>query len=305
MNELKIVSRAEKTFLDGVIAMKQNPNDVDVVYLARFLIQCTLPHSNPGDVPFWKRKNGDWTLRIQPGLDENDQSLGYPYGALPRLVIIWMITQAKRTKSRRLNVGNSLTAFMRELGLDPSRGHKTSERVRLKDAMRRLFYARMSLFNHRKQDGIEGAGWTHMEVAPKGQLWWNPQDPEQNALWGSWIELGEEFFEAIMESTIPCDMRALRILKRRPLALDLYVLCNWIGANMGSKTKHWISWDMLAEQLGCNYKCNADMKKEVKAAMRKVKLAHPGLNVGYDNKRGGLVIYPSLPAVPRTIAAEN
>lgn len=306
MNEIKLVPRAEQNFLDGVTAMKQNPTEIEITYVARFLIQCTMPHSNPGDVPIWMRKNGAYTLAIQPGWDvQNNCSLGYPYGTLPRLLIIWMVTQAKRTNNPKLQLGHSLTEFMRELGLDPSRGHKTSERVRLKDAMRRLFDAKISFYKHTVEGSFEGAYKRSMEIAPETHLWWDNSDPNQTPLWGSWIELGPKFFQAIMESTVPCNMRALRLLKRSPLALDLYTLCNWIGANLGEKPKHWISWAMLADQLGVSYGDNHDLKKKVKAAMRKVKLAHPGLNVGYDNQRGGIVIYPSLPAVPRTIAVEN
>lgn len=35
-------------------------------------------------------------------------------------------------------------------------------------------------------------------------------------------ELGEDFFKMVTASPVPVDMRALRALKRSPLALDLY-----------------------------------------------------------------------------------
>ncbi len=45
---------------------------------------------------------------------------------------------------------------------------------------------------------------------------------EQAYLWESWIELGEKFDDAVTLSSVPVDLRALRALKRSPLALDLY-----------------------------------------------------------------------------------
>ena len=57
-------------------------------------------------------------------------------------------------------------------------------------------------------------------------MWWHPH-PDQTALWESWIELGEKFFNAVMASPVPVDMRALRALKRSPLALDLYALISY------------------------------------------------------------------------------
>jgi hypothetical protein len=40
----------------------------------------------------------------------------------------------------------------------------------------------------------------------------------QTALWESWIELGEKFFNAIIAAPVPADMRVLRALRRSPLA---------------------------------------------------------------------------------------
>lgn len=78
--------------------------------MARQLIQATLPHKNPGPVPLWKRTNGNLTLTIQPGIDvQRGQSYGYPYGTVPRLLLFWMTTEAVKTKSRRLELGHTLS----------------------------------------------------------------------------------------------------------------------------------------------------------------------------------------------------
>ena len=39
----------------------------DAAYLPRELVQVTLPHKNPGNVPVWTRSNGNLTVGIQPG----------------------------------------------------------------------------------------------------------------------------------------------------------------------------------------------------------------------------------------------
>ena len=54
--------------------------------------------------------------------------------------------------------------------------------------------------------------------------------PSQGALFPSWIELGEDFLNAAITSTVPYDLRALRALKRSPLALDLDALVNYLAA---------------------------------------------------------------------------
>ena len=315
---------ASLKFVQTVNAIRNDPEGAEAAYLARFLIQCTLPHSDPGDVPVWTRRNGLYTLVIQPGWDVvASQSMGYPFGILPRLLLVWIVTEAKRTHSRKLYLGENLTDFMRELGLDPSHGGKRGDGERLRIAANRLFSARISFFEHvvtqpaEPQPGklaiVQPRGdymyTSDMQVAPERCIQWGGKRgrQDQNLNWNSWIEIGEKFYNAIIASTVPCDMRALKILKRSPLALDLYMLCNWIGYNL-QKPEKFIAWTMLAQQMGVDYTDNTNLKKAIKDAIGKVRAAHPGLNVqvlaGYSStdpndrkKTGGLLIKRSRPAI--------
>jgi hypothetical protein len=61
-----------------------------------------------------------------------------------------------------------------------------------------------------------------MQIAPRETFWWDPTRSQQDNLWESWVELGDDFYAAITAAPVPVDMRALRALKRSPLALDLY-----------------------------------------------------------------------------------
>jgi hypothetical protein len=87
------------------------PSDQDKAFLARQLVQTTLPHADPGNVPVWSRTNGNLTLTIQPGV-ANGALIGFPYGTIPRLLTYWMTTEAIRTKSPRLTLGDTLAEFM-------------------------------------------------------------------------------------------------------------------------------------------------------------------------------------------------
>ena len=64
-----------------------------------------------------------------------------------------------------------------------------------------------------------------MDVSSSSEFWWDHKRSDQANLWDSWIELGEKFYEAVTLSSVPVDLRALKALKRSPLALDLYRLC--------------------------------------------------------------------------------
>jgi hypothetical protein len=305
----KAPTHASRQLVAAAVAIgMERPSEQDAAYLARELVQCTLPHRNPGDdKPAWMRKNGSLTLAIQPGWDYRaGRSIGYPYGTLPRLLLFWITTEAVRTQNRRLELGNSLSSFMHELGLDPSRGGPRSDARRLREQMRRLFQARISFQRDlsrgvkTKDGGIaqqHGTAWLNMEVAPRGELWWDEKDPEQPALWGSWIQLGEDFFRAITAAPVPVDVRALKALKRSPLALDLYA---WLSHEAYRAHKsgqpRFVAWSLLMEQLGTEYKEARNFQTKARAALRKVMTVYPSLKLG--SLRAGVQIEPeSFPAI--------
>lgn len=61
-------SAADK-LIDAAVDIRQNPDDVERSYMARQLVQCTLPHSDPGNLMRWSRTNGHLTLAIRPYVD--------------------------------------------------------------------------------------------------------------------------------------------------------------------------------------------------------------------------------------------
>jgi hypothetical protein len=244
-------------------------------------------------------RNGHSSLIIQPGWDsKKDASIGYPYGTIPRLVLFWLNKEAVQTKSRRIELGNSLAQFMRQLGLDPSRGGKRSDSQRLKDQMQRLFRARISFDTTEDIAGGDLERWLDMQVAPKGQLWWDHKQPLQDDLFHSFIELGEDFYRAIIAAPVPVDMRALKALKRSPLALDLYAWATHKALSVARKGRpQFIPWHSLALQFGSDYTNHLDFKRKAKIAFKKIQIVYPDFKL--SNATGGLLVLPtSRPAVP-------
>ena len=90
-------------------------DDQNIGYLCSQLIMCTLPHSDPGPVPVWTRRDGMFTLSIQAGFDRDGRCYGLPYGSIPRLVLVWLISEAVR-KGPVVEVGYSLSDFLFRLG---------------------------------------------------------------------------------------------------------------------------------------------------------------------------------------------
>ena len=154
--------------------LTDNPTQEDYAFLARQLVQATLPHTDPGNVEVWMRQDGDARLMIRRGYDiETGKSYGLPYGSIPRLLLYWITTEAIRTKSRELKLGRSLNDFMRELGLSPATGGgKRGDAARVRNQMLRLFNAAITFgaVTHDERGG-HGVKRLDMQVATRQQLW--------------------------------------------------------------------------------------------------------------------------------------
>lgn len=300
----RLPSPAERTLLDvgAEIFDKPDPDDADIGFLARHLVQVTLPHRSPGNIPEWYRRNGLVTLSIRPGFMDHRVTgericVGYPFGQIPRLLLFWIATEAVRTRSPLLELGATLNDFMRDIGLDPNTGGgKRGDAKRLRDQMDRLFRATVSLERRTTKGHLEGSQFRNMEVIAGTELWWDPKEPDQASLFDSWLELGPRFYEAIIADPVPVDLRALRALKQSPMALDLYAWTTYrtYRATVTGK-KAFIPWSGLQKQLGAEYNDPKNFRKAAKDALRRVRVVYPALRL--SSVPGGIEIHPSRPAV--------
>lgn len=292
--EKNLISSQKMKIINTAGDIRLDPDKINAAFMARQLVQATLPHRNPGDdVPAWSRKNGSLTLTIRPGWDnKKKKTRGYPYGTLPRLLLFWIITEVVRTNSPRIELGKSLSTFMKKLGLDSSRGGKRSDAQRLQEQMIRLFQSIISF-----EQVFDGKmAWLNMQVAPKGILWWDKKRPKQDSLWESWIQLGDDFFKAITSAPVPVDIRALKALKNSALALDLYAWATYTAyQTQQTGRSRCVSWQLLHEQFGAEYSTIKDFSRKAWNSLLKVNEVYPELN--FERIRGGIEVLPSKPAI--------
>jgi hypothetical protein len=271
----------------------KNPELTEISFMSSPLVQVTLPHSDPGEVDIWSRENGDLSLYIRPGVrqveDGEYETLGLPYGVYPRLIMAWICTQVTKHGRRRLDLGQSLQSFMRDLGVTPSGGeHGTTGRFQ--DQMRRLFSAQIGMIW--SKPGREKR--RSAAVADEMDLWWDPKDPEQRTLWDSSVRLSQQFFESIKKRPVPADRRILREVKDSALAVDLYFWTTYKAAVINEPVA--LSWQQVHDQVGANYSRATDFAKAARKHLREVSLIWQDLN--YETPRGRLKLYPSRPSVP-------
>lgn len=247
-------------------------------FMARAMVQATLPHRKVAGTEF-SRTNGNFTLSLLA-----PSKVGLPYGTIPRLLLSWITTEAVQTKQRELELGDSLSAFMRELDLVPT-GGRWGSITRLKDQMARLFASSVTLTYD------DGKTWALESVRPvdSARLWWSPKEPEQVGLWKSTITLGERFFEEVTRAPVPIDMRALKALKKSPMSLDIYLWLTYRLYYLRKPTT--IPWESLSGQFGADYSRLRDFKAAFLRELKKVGVVYPEARL--EEAQAGLLLLPS------------
>jgi hypothetical protein len=233
-------STQAKRFERLVEDLQNSHSEASKGYVARRLVQATLPHSKVDGASF-QRTNGVFTLSI------NNTHKGLPYGTYPRLILAWLSTEVARTKSREVILGDSLTDFMRQIGLHIS-GGKRGTHERFREQLERLFTSTISI----AYSSASEARFKQFTLADELDIWWTPKDPHLGSLFQSRIILSERFYQEIIENPISIDFRALHALRDSALSLDIYL---WLSFRQHSikPAGLYVGFRDLQMQFGSDY----------------------------------------------------
>lgn len=258
-----------------------------------FMAILCMPYKDPGNVPAWERVNGNYTIQIVP--DVVDGVARYPYGSIPRLLMIWMSTQARIKDSPVLDVSSSFNAFIQEIGL--SRGGK--QRAAVMDQMNRLFGAGVRLKSTTEQR-VDGApvrrlqGKNFFLVDSSDVLFTREDKDDQQPLWGSTITLSESFFEQIKGQSFPVLTQALKTFKTSPLQTDIYLFLVYRLFSVKEPVR--IKWQQLNSQFGAQYERDRDFKAAFIRNLAEVAKFYPEAN--YKVTPDHLILYRSKQHIP-------
>lgn len=295
VNRQKRDAESTLVFVDAMYT--ESAVDADALgFMAKMLVQTTLPHrAQPGRQ--YTRTDGDVTLSIT-----DIGNVGLPYGAYPRLILVWMTTEALRTGERRLELGRSLSSFMGQLGLQCTGGHWGTI-PRFRGQMERLFGAAISARWRHEEIGRSNAGGSNLLLAEEFDLWWTPQKLPHATQAKSSVTLSQKFFEQLVEAPVPLDLRAIKALKRSPLSLDLYA---WATRRVSYlKRPLRISWASFQLSFGSGYAETPQGRSRFRGnaieALRRVKAVYPELKI--EIQRDGVQLHPSMTHIPKTPVA--
>lgn len=300
--EEKLVRRPRKSerFIVSAAAQVMDQDALgakELAFMSRCFVQATLPHSDPGDVSVWGRRNGEYTLTIQPkivlGKDLEPINYGVPYGSIPRVLLAWLCGEVVRTGSREIILGGSLSEFLEKLGYGV-RGGARGDITRVKEQALRLFSSRLSLT-------YAGDGMLAFEdalLADRGVYFWEPREAAlgKKTFWDSQLRLSEAFYNSVRQAPIPLDWRIVRALKQSPMALDLYM---WLThRNFHLEKAISISWKALHAQFGSEYTRLIDFRVKVRACLRKIQAVWPSLKIDATSSER-LTLSPSPLLLPK------
>jgi hypothetical protein len=192
---------------------------------------------------------------LHPDKDEFIE-LGLPFGAKPRLILLYLNQQAILKQSPVIEVEDSLGAFIKRIRLDSAPNGRLYREV--KEQLGRLAASRLYIGNR----------WNGRTVTEKRDIVQDidvffPKDSRQRILWPNTIRLSDEYFNNLALHAVPLDETALYLLKDSALELDIYaMLAERLHRISNDGKGQFISWAQLYEQYGRGYSRIRDFRRD-------------------------------------------
>lgn len=258
----------------------------DAIFQHSALCQAFLPYRNPGDDQMiWKHKQGDVNLAIQtnqaynPEIDDYE-IVGLPYGAKARLILAHINSEAIRKQSPVIDVEDSMSAFIRRIGLNID-GRTIAE---VKKQLRRLTVSTLSV-GYKDYTDNNRAIQVDLKIIKAFDIWF-PKDDRQRVLWTSNIRLSDDYFNSLSSHAIPLDERAMAALSHNAMALDIYA---WLAQRLHRIDKakpQFIPWGALKDQFGRDYARMADFKRTFRKYLTLATTQYPNAKIKEETNKG-------------------
>ena len=288
---LKPLSRIEQRLVRSAAEIEADDPDT-ILFQHTVFCQTGLPYRDPGnDVRIWNKKQGAAHLEVAAGRAFSPNAadfidVGLPFGPKPRLILAYLNAEALRSGSPQIEVEESLTAFVKRLGL-VSKGRNM---LLIKDQLSRLSAAQIRLAvaygDHARQ--------IQAHVVSGFDLWF-PKDDRQKVLWPSTVSLSLDYFESLQRHAVPLDERAVASLSHSAMALDIYA---WMAQRLhrvSPSKPAFIPWTALKDQFGWHYGRMDNFKRVFRQTLDMVLSQYRSARLELDDR--GMTLRNSPPPV--------
>jgi len=235
--------------VDAVASEPPIPN-----FLHSALCAMSLPVRRPPDehAPI-VRRDGQYTLVINPkpvvsvrGDGQSLCSLGVPFGSLPRLMLIHIMTEAVRTGSRHIRLGETFADWMRRMGFRTVSYGPRGSATLIKDQLDRLLACEwMVRWDRATEDGDREFGIKEIKLTNE-----YVGTDRRNGGFLREILMTEGFFDHLRHHAVPLNETAIRQIRDSATALDLYTWLAYRLPRLNARRPVTLSWQQLATHFG-------------------------------------------------------
>lgn len=251
-----------------------------------------LPHRRLDDHERWERRGNGVTLTVDPGSLPDGRGAtkvhGVPYGSRARMILLYLMSEAVRTRSSEVELGASMRDWMSRMGI--AVGGKTAREI--KDQCDRISACTLTF---QWDVGETGTRFAKDFIVRGGIQLWQRNDSAQPRLWVDTVQLSESFFKALLAHPVPVSEPALREIAGDSTALDAYVWLAYRLHALSGPTP--ISWAALHQQHGVGYARVRDFKKRFLPTLAAALAVYPEARV--DVTDDGLILHPSAPPIAK------
>ncbi len=243
-----------------------------------------LPHRKT-DATKWVREGGTVKLLVESGSDRNLKPVGIPFGSIARLILLYLQTEAVKTRSRDIELGRSMNQWLSCMGID--NGGKTYSLVR--EQSKRLSMCRLTFFRSiGNSTHVTNGSFVRDAIIPSSSV-----SSNQMSLWRESVRLDEGFYQSLIEHPMPVREAAIREISSRSMAIDVYVWLTYRLHHLPAATA--VSWVSLFHQFGAGFNHAYHFKPRFRETLALALAAYPEARVSIDDN--GVTLYPSPPAV--------
>jgi hypothetical protein len=264
----------------------------NIQHIHSVLALCGLPYKEPKGERDFFREYGRNTLSIMAGRLKNPRTgqmevQGLPYGPKARLVLLHLCTEAVRQRSATIEVADSFSGFVKELGFAVTGGERGTLR-QFKEQLNRLAACTMQIG---LWDGADRS--STLNVPPFRQMdIWLGGAGGQGLLWSNKVQFHADFYENLVQHALPVDIRAARAFAGSARKLDMLF---WFGYRLRTLQRPLkLTWDNLHKQFGADNASIRSFRQAFKADFAHVKEVFPRLRVTLEED--GMRLLPTDPS---------
>jgi hypothetical protein len=278
------VDKAERQAVEAAFGVLSDERGRIGITHAGFAM-AALPHKNTLET-IWKKDAGTVRLLVESGHDADGTPVGIPYGSIARMILLYLQTQAVRTRSREVELGASMNAWLG--AMDIPAGGKTYQIVR--EQSRRLSRCRLTFFRRTdKAEIVTNGAFVRDAILPLDST------AAQLPLWQERVRLDEGFYQSLIDHPLPLREEAVRQISSRSMAIDFYV---WLAYRLHALSEPLaVPWAALKGQFGQSYSAARKFRRDAITNLALALAVYPEARVVIDGK-DGLLLYPSPPPVP-------